>query len=247
MKQIIVGNWKMNGLSADADALVDGLVKGLGELPTRADVVVCPPFTQLARLAPTLKRAGIALGAQDCHQDRAGAHTGDISAPMLVDLGVEYVILGHSERRGEHHELDETVREKAVAAMEAGLTPIVCVGENDDQRSAGDSQETVGWQIQGSLPQGFRGIVAYEPIWAIGSGTAASQQDIADMSAFIRAELVRQFGEAGKTIRILYGGSVNERNVTDILPVEHVDGALVGNASLKADAFVPLVRAARAS
>ncbi|MFT9163633.1 MAG: triose-phosphate isomerase [Komagataeibacter saccharivorans] len=247
MKQIIVGNWKMNGLSADADALVDGRVKGLGELPTRADVVVCPPFTQLARLAPALKRAGIALGAQDCHQDRAGAHTGDISAPMLVDLGVEYVILGHSERRGEHHELDETVREKAVAAMEAGLTPIVCVGENDDQRSAGDSQETVGWQIQGSLPQGFRGIVAYEPIWAIGSGTAASQQDIADMSAFIRAELVRQFGEAGKTIRILYGGSVNERNVTDILPVEHVDGALVGNASLKADAFVPLVRAARAS
>lgn len=117
---------------------------------------------------------------------------------MLVDLGVEYVILGHSERRGEHHELDETVREKAVAAMAAGLTPIVCVGENADQRAAGESEETVGWQIQGSLPQGFRGIVAYEPIWAIGSGTAASQQDIADMSRFIREELVRQFGEAGK-------------------------------------------------
>ncbi|CAM2860868.1 triose-phosphate isomerase [Komagataeibacter xylinus] len=247
MKQIIVGNWKMNGLSADADALAGALATELAALPTRADVVVCPPFTQLARLAPKLKAAGIALGAQDCHKDASGAHTGDISAPMLVDLGVQYVILGHSERRAEHHELDETVREKAVAAMAAGLTPIVCVGENDDQRSSGDSQATVGWQLEGSLPQGFTGIVAYEPIWAIGTGQAASQQDIADMSAFIRAELVRQFGEAGKTIRILYGGSVNARNVTDILPVEHVDGALVGNASLKAESFVPLVRAARAS
>ena len=247
MKQIIVGNWKMNGLSADADALVDGLVAELATLTPRADVVVCPPFTQLARLAPKLKQAGIGLGAQDCHKDRSGAHTGDISALMLVDLGVEYVILGHSERRAEHHELDETVREKTGAAMQAGLTPIVCVGENDDQRSAGDSQATVGWQLEGSLPQGFKGIVAYEPIWAIGTGQAASQQDIADMAAFIRAELVRQFGDAGKTIQILYGGSVNARNVTDILPVEHVDGALVGNASLKADAFVPLVRAARAS
>ncbi|WP_075631719.1 triose-phosphate isomerase [Novacetimonas hansenii] len=244
MKQIIVGNWKMHGMTADAAKAADDIGAAMGADVSGAQVVICPPFTQLALLGPKLREHGIALGAQDCHQDPCGAHTGDIAASMLRDLGVQYVILGHSERRRDHHELDETVREKAVAAAAAGLIPIICVGESADQRSNGDSQETVGWQIQGSLPQGFTGIVAYEPVWAIGSGTAASQQDIADMALFIREELVRQFGDAGKTIKILYGGSVNGRNAADILPIADVGGALVGNASLAAETFMPIVRAA---
>lgn len=244
MKQMIVGNWKMNGLSAPSRDLVSAIAQGLKAIANPPPVVVCPPFTQLGGLSPLLKGTGIALGAQDCHSAPSGAHTGDISAAMLAEMGVEYVILGHSERRREHGELDETVREKAVAAMDAGLTPIVCIGESADQRAAGEYQDVVGWQIKGSLPDNFNGIVAYEPVWAIGSGVPASPQDIADMMAFIRAELTRQFGETGKTTRILYGGSVSGRDAPTILPIAEVGGALVGGASLKADAFLPIVRAA---
>ncbi|GBQ31798.1 triosephosphate isomerase [Gluconacetobacter sacchari DSM 12717] len=241
---MIVGNWKMNGLSAPSRALVSAIADGLRATPNPPPVVVCPPFTQLAVLGPLLNGTGIALGAQDCHPAPSGPHTGDISASMLAELGVEYVILGHSERRRDHGELDETVREKALAAMAAGLTPIVCVGESADQRAAGEYQDAVGWQIKGSLPDNFNGIVAYEPIWAIGSGVPAPVQDIADMMGFLRAELTRQFGEAGKTTRILYGGSVSGRDASDILPIAEVGGALVGGASLEADAFLPIVRAA---
>ncbi|NVN11579.1 MULTISPECIES: triose-phosphate isomerase [Nguyenibacter] len=244
MRQMVVGNWKMHGLSAASRDLVGAIADGLGAIPSPPQVVVCPPFTQLALLAPILKGSGIALGAQDCHQAPMGAHTGDVSAPMLAELGVEYVILGHSERRRDHGELDETVREKAQAAMAAGLTPIVCVGENGDQKAAGEDRDAIGWQIKGSLPDGFSGIVAYEPVWAIGSGVPASRQDIADMMGFIRAELVRQFGAAGKTMRILYGGSVNARDAASILPIAEVGGALVGTASLQAETFLPIVRAA---
>ncbi|GAA4476574.1 triose-phosphate isomerase [Gluconacetobacter asukensis] len=244
MKQMIVGNWKMNGLSAPSRDLVSAIAQGLKAIANPPPVVVCPPFTQLGALSLLLKGTGIALGAQDCHHAPSGAHTGDISAIMLAELGVEYVILGHSERRREHGELDETVREKTVAAMDAGLTPIVCIGESADQRAAGEYQDVVGWQIKGSLPDNFSGIVAYEPVWAIGSGVPASPQDIADMMGFIRAELTRQFGETGKTTRILYGGSVSGREAPTILPIAEVGGALVGGASLKADAFLPIVRAA---
>jgi triosephosphate isomerase (TIM) len=244
MRQMIVGNWKMNGLSAASHGLVGAIADGLAAMPSPPQVVLCPPFTQLAGIAPQLKGTGIALGAQDCHQAASGPHTGDISAGMLAELGVEYVILGHSERRRDHGELDETVREKTQAALGAGLTPIVCIGETGDQKDTGDSREVIGWQIKGSLPDGFAGIVAYEPVWAIGSGVPATSQEIADMMGFIRAELVRQFGATGKTIRILYGGSVNGRDAAAILPISEVGGALVGSASLHADTFLPIVRAA---
>ncbi|ATJ91475.1 triosephosphate isomerase [Acetobacter senegalensis] len=244
-RQIIVGNWKMNGTSRDSQALVQALLAGLpASVP---DVVICPPFTQLALLTDALKTTSVALGAQDCHKDASGAHTGDISAPMLTDLGVSYVILGHSERRQEHGELDETVREKAVAAGKAGLTPIVCIGETEDQRDSGEHFDTLGWQIKGSLPDGFSGILAYEPIWAIGTGRAATTDEIAETMKFLREELVRQFGESGKTIRILYGGSVNDKNAASILSITDVAGALVGGASLKAEAFLSIVGAASAA
>ncbi|MFT8674284.1 MAG: triose-phosphate isomerase [Acetobacter sp.] len=243
-RQMIVGNWKMNGLRESSRELVTALVAGV--TGTGPDVVICPPFTQLALLADGLANTPVGLGAQDCHQAASGAHTGDISAPMLTELGVTHVILGHSERRQGHGELDETVREKAVAAAKAGLTPIVCVGETHDQRENGDYADTLGWQIKGSLPDGFCGIVAYEPIWAIGTGLAATEAQIAETMTFLRQELVRQFGEAGKAIKILYGGSVNADNAVAILSIPEVAGALVGGASLKADAFLSIVGAASA-
>ncbi len=244
-RQIIVGNWKMNGTRQDTQVLVEALVRGL---PASApDVVICPPFTQLALVEPALAASPVGLGAQDCHKDVSGAHTGDISPLMLADLGVAYVILGHSERRQEHGELDETVREKAVAATRAGLTPIVCIGETEEQRESGEYEDVLGWQIKGSLPDGFAGIVAYEPIWAIGTGLAATTDQIAQTMSFLRAELVRQFGEAGKAIKILYGGSVNAGNAVSVLSIPEVAGALVGGASLKADAFLSIVNAASAA
>ncbi len=241
---IIVGNWKMNGLSADSADRVKALLAALASQPVAGtEIVICPPFTQLALLAPQLKGSPVALGAQNCHMDEKGAHTGDIAPGMLTDLGVTHVILGHSERRRDHGEVDETVREKAVAAAKAGLTPIVCIGETEDQRQSGEAQDTIGWQIKGSLPDGFTGVVAYEPVWAIGTGLAATPEDIQTTVAFIRAELVRQFGESGKTLRILYGGSVDAGNAASILAIPEVAGALVGGASLKPDAFLSIIRA----
>ena len=187
MRQVIAGNWKMNGLTADAEALTQALRDGLVKAPTGAEVVVFPPFTQVATVGRILAGSGIAWGGQDCHIAERGAHTGDIAPEMLRDLGATHVILGHSERRRDHGELDETVREKTVAALKAGLIPIVCVGESEDQRAGGQQQDTVGWQIKGSLPDGFGGadgsggIVAYEPVWAIGTGRTATVEDIAAM------------------------------------------------------------------
>lgn len=251
MRQVIAGNWKMNGLTADAEALTQALRDGLVKAPTGAVVVVFPPFTQVATVGRILAGSGIAWGGQDCHIAERGAHTGDIAPEMLRDLGATHVILGHSERRRDHGELDETVREKTVAALKAGLIPIVCVGESEDQRAGGQQQDTVGWQIKGSLPDGFGGadgsggIVAYEPVWAIGTGRTATVEDIAAMHGFVRAELVRQMGEtAGRGIRILYGGSVNAGNAASILAVPEVSGALVGGASLKPADFLTIVSAA---
>ncbi|NHN89327.1 triose-phosphate isomerase [Acetobacter conturbans] len=241
---IIVGNWKMNGLSADSADRVKQITADLAAQPVSGvEIVVCPPFTQLALVATALKGSPVALGAQDCHKDAKGAHTGDIAACMLKDVGTTHVILGHSERRRDHGEVDETVREKTVSAIAAGLTPIVCIGETEDQRQEGQTEDTLGWQIKGSLPDGFDGIVAYEPVWAIGTGLAATSEDIQSTVAFIRAELVRQFGDAGKSLRILYGGSVDATNAASILAIPDVAGALVGGASLKPDAFLSIVRA----
>lgn len=244
MRQLIAGNWKMHGLVADAVALARGVAAGAAGMG--CDLLVCPPFVHIAAVAQAAAGSPVAVGGQDCHHAKQGAHTGDIAAPMLCDAGASWVILGHSERRQNHGETDELVREKVLASVDAGLTPIVCVGETADQRANGAESETVGWQLAGSLPKPFSGVVAYEPIWAIGTGKTATEQDVATMHAFIREELVRQFGDAGQTIRILYGGSVRATNAAGLLAVPHVGGALVGGASLKADEFLAIARAARA-
>ena len=251
MPQLIAGNWKMHGLTADAVALAKAVAAGATGLPTGmppgmpCELLVCPPFVYLPAVTRALGGAPVAVGGQNCHQAKQGAHTGDISAPMLRDVGATWVILGHSERRQNHGETDELVREKVLAAVDAGLTPIVCVGETSDQRAGGQETEVVGWQIAGSLPKPFTGVVAYEPIWAIGTGKNATEQDVATMHAFIREELVRQFAEAGQGIRILYGGSVRPENAASLLAVPHVGGALVGGASLKANDFLAIARAAK--
>jgi triosephosphate isomerase (TIM) len=243
MPQLIAGNWKMHGLTADAVALARGVAAGAAGLP--CELLLCPPFVHVAAVAQALVGSGVPVGGQDCHQAKQGAHTGDISALMLRDVGASWVILGHSERRQNHGETDELVREKVLAASAAGLTPIVCVGETADQRAGGEETEVVGWQIAGSLPKPFTGLIAYEPVWAIGSGKTATEQHVAEMHAFIRDELVRQFGDAGEEIRILYGGSVRAANAGSLLAVPHVGGALVGGASLKADDFLAIARAAK--
>jgi triosephosphate isomerase (TIM) len=243
MPQLIAGNWKMHGLTADAIALARGVAAGAAGLP--CELLLCPPFVHIASVAQALVGSGVPVGGQDCHQAKQGAHTGDVSAPMLRDVGASWVILGHSERRQNHGETDELVREKVLAAVEARLTPIVCVGETADQRASGEETEVVGWQIAGSLPKPFTGLIAYEPVWAIGTGKTATEQDVAVMHAFIRDELVRQFGAAGERIRILYGGSVRPANAGSLLAVPHVGGALVGGASLKADEFLAIARAAK--
>jgi triosephosphate isomerase len=244
MPQLIAGNWKMHCLAAEAVALARAVAAGAQGI--NAELVVCPTALHVAAVAQTLKGSSVAVGGQDCHQAKQGAHTGDISGPMLRDGGATWVILGHSERRHDHGETDELVREKTLAAVEAGLTPIVCVGETADQRSGGQETEIVGWQLAGSLPKPFTGVVAYEPCWAIGTGKTATVEDVAIMHAFIREELVRQFGEAGQGIRILYGGSVNRGNAAALLAVPNVGGALVGGASLKPDDFLAIARAAQA-
>ncbi len=245
MRQMIVGNWKMNGLTAEAEALATAIRAGLEREAPAADVLLCPPFTQIATVGRVLQGSPIAWGAQDCTMHDKGAHTGDIAPPMLRDLGATHVILGHSERRRDHSELDETVREKAVVAARSGLIPIVCVGETEEQRSADQHNDVVGWQIKGSLPDDFSGLVAYEPVWAIGTGRTASEADIAAMHGFIRAELIRQFGaERGAAMLILYGGSVTAGNAAALLAVPEVGGALVGGASFKPDDFLSIVRAA---
>ena len=242
MRQLIAGNWKMNGLAAEAAALAEAVRDGSAGVA--AELLVCPPATQLAAVGRILAGSPVNLGGQTCHQDAAGAHTGDVSAPMLADLGCRYVILGHSERRASCGEIDEIVRQQAVAATAAGLIPIVCVGESDEQRSGGQEVETVGWQIEGSLPKDFAGVIAYEPVWAIGTGRTATENDVVQMHAFIREELVRQLGDPGHRVRILYGGSVNSSNAAAILSVPHVGGALVGGASLDAPAFLAIAKAA---
>lgn len=248
MRQLIAGNWKMHGLTAEATALAGNLAAGslgAGGAGLACDLLVCPPFTQIARVAGLLAGSPVAVGGQDCHAAAQGAHTGDISAPMLADAGARWVILGHSERRANHAETDSQVRAKAQAAVAAGLTPIICVGETEAERTAGWETGVVGAQLTGSLPEGFAGVVAYEPVWAIGTGKTATEDDVATMHAFIRQALLRQLGPAGAGVRILYGGSVRPANAMSLLAVPEVGGALVGGASLKAEEFLAIARAAR--
>ena len=243
MRQLIAGNWKMNMLRGPATELATAV--GAGAQGLACDVLVCPPFTVIEPVARALAGSAVAVGGQDCHTAKSGAHTGDVSGAMLRDAGASWVILGHSERRQNHGETDELIREKVLAAIAAGLTPIVCVGETEDQRAGGQETEVVGWQIAGSLPKPFGGVVAYEPVWAIGTGKTATEADVATMHGFIREELVRQFGDAGQDIRILYGGSMRAANAASLLAVPHVGGGLIGGASLKAEDFLAIARAAR--
>jgi triosephosphate isomerase len=245
-RKLVVGNWKMNGAIADLGELVAiaEAARGAGGV----DVAVCPPFTLIA---PAVTRSGgLAIGAQDCHSAERGAHTGCVSATMVKEAGARLVIVGHSERRADQHETDAEVRAKAQVALRHGLTAIVCVGESEAQRAASAHVATVTAQLEGSLPDTWEDaelVVAYEPIWAIGTGRVATPDDIAEMHAAIRAALAARYGDLGGRIRILYGGSVKPDNAAAVFAVADVDGALVGGASLTAAQFVPIIEAAAAS
>ena len=243
---LIAGNWKMNGLRGSLDELtaLAGMLT-TGEAP-RAIVVICPPATILSEVVQQCATAGIQAGGQDCHAESHGAHTGDISAGMLADAGAQFVIVGHSERRADHGETDAHVRAKAEAAIGAGLKPIVCVGETEAQRDRGEAESVVAAQLAASIPDAasqHEVIVAYEPIWAIGTGRTPTIQDIAGMHAAIRAQLMDRFGDKGPIMRILYGGSLKPQNAREILAVENVNGGLVGGASLLARDFYTIISA----
>ncbi len=243
MRQLIAGNWKMNGLTETGAAIAAPLRRGADGLA--CDMVVCPPATLLITIAHVLVGSAVGVGGQDCHAKTSGAHTGDLSPAMLRDAGASWVILGHSERRADHAETDAQIRAKAAAAAAAGLTPIVCVGETEAQRVSGKALAIVGAQLAGSLPDDFAGVVAYEPVWAIGTGKTATTADVAEMHAHIRASLLARFGAAGAGMRILYGGSVKPSNAAELLAVPEVGGALVGGAALNAEDFLAIARAAR--
>jgi triosephosphate isomerase len=240
VRPLVAGNWKMNGLTAslgEIEAIRGAVDQGAGGV---AEVLVCPPATLLARAASILNGGKLALGAQDCHPAPSGAFTGDISAEMIKDAGGAYVIVGHSERRAGHGETDALVRAKAEAALRAGLIPIVCVGETNSERRAGRAVEVVSRQLRESLPPAERPdtVVAYEPVWAIGTGIVPTAAHVAKTHAAIRELLGELFGEAGGRMRILYGGSVKASNARELSRLHNVDGALVGGASLKATDFL---------
>lgn len=243
--KLVAGNWKMHGTSADLGE-VEAVAAVAQRLAGRVDVALCLPATLIHRAAE--KVPGFAIGAQDIHMAEKGAHTGDICAAMLHDAGASLAIVGHSERREAHREDDAMIRAKAGAALRSGLNVILCIGESDADREAGRAVEVVTGQLQNSLPQEGATAqslaVAYEPIWAIGTGKIPSTGDIAEMHAALRQTLVEALGEPGGAVRILYGGSVKASNAAEIFAVPDVDGALVGGASLKATDFVPIVEAA---
>lgn len=243
-RRLAAGNWKMNGTGAALSEL-ETLSK-THRAPT-VDVLICPPATLMHRAAQTVKDSGVQIGGQDCHAEVSGAHTGDLSAEMLKDAGATSVIVGHSERREDHGEQNEDVRAKARAAMNAGLIAIICVGESLEQREAANTLDIIGGQLSGSIPDQSTGenlVVAYEPIWAIGTGKVPTLEEIGDVHDFIRARLERRFGEGvGRSVRLLYGGSVKPANAAEIFRVSNVDGALVGGASLKAQNFSGIISA----
>jgi triosephosphate isomerase len=244
-RPLVAGNWKMNGLKSSA-AEIDKLVEAAAQLAPRLDLMVCPPATLVTGFAALAKGSRLLIGGQDCHAEPAGAYTGDIAAEMLADAGAAAVIVGHSERRTYHHEDDATVRRKAQAAWRAQLVAIVCVGETDADRNAGRTLDVVGRQLDGSLPDGASAtnlVVAYEPVWAIGTGRTPTPADVVEVHGFIRARLVGRFGTAGEGMRVLYGGSVKLSNAKQLLTLANVDGALVGGASLKADEFLGIAEA----
>ncbi len=242
-RKVAAGNWKMNGVKAslsEVEALKPAVTGG-------CDVILCPPATLVAAMAQATQGSGIMVGGQDCHWNESGAHTGDIAAEMLADAGAGAVILGHSERRADHGETDDMVRRKTEAAWRAGLLAIVCVGETEAERDAGTTLDVIGGQLDGSTPDGATAentIIAYEPVWAIGTGRTPTLEEIAEVHDFLRGKLAARFGEEGNGFRILYGGSVKPTNAAEIFAVSNVDGGLVGGASLKAADFSGIVKAA---
>jgi len=238
-RPLIAGNWKMNGRQADRLTLARALAVQATHEPLAADLLLCPPATLLFLVAELLTDTPVALGAQDCHPKPSGAFTGDIAAPMLADAGCSYVIVGHSERRAGHREDDALVRAKAEAAVAAGLIPIVCLGETEAERDAGQALAVVERQLAGSLPAGAdaaRLVVAYEPVWAIGTGRTPTASDIGAVHRHLRRQLAGRVAEPER-VRLLYGGSVKKDNCPEILGIAEVNGALVGGASLKAEEF----------
>ncbi len=244
---LIAGNWKMNGLRADALALATGVAEGCKQARwTDREVLVCPPATLIMAVAAAVKGSGVLVGGQNCHANASGAHTGDISAEMLRDSGASHVIVGHSERRTDCGETDAAVRAKAEAAWRAGLLPIVCIGETLAEREAGRTLQVLETQIKGSVPAGATAaklVVAYEPVWAIGTGKTPTVAEVATVHAHIRRVLGGLVPDAS-AVRLLYGGSVKGSNAGELLAAGDVDGALVGGASLKADEFLAIAKAA---
>ena len=246
MRKLIAGNWKMNGLRADGLALARDLAQRAAAAPVASDLVICPPASLLMAVADAIAGSVIALGGQDCHTRPQGAHTGDISARMLRDAGCSHVILGHSERRTDHHESDALIRAKVAAARDAGLVAILCVGETAQERDAGRELEVVGRQLAGSLPDGMSAAqvaIAYEPVWAIGTGRTPTPADVAAVHAHLRAAL-RSRVAAPVEVRLLYGGSVKPGNARELLHIPNVDGALIGGASLAAADFWAIAESA---
>ncbi|MBE1236643.1 triose-phosphate isomerase [Phaeovibrio sulfidiphilus] len=239
---LIAGNWKMNGLTASTRSLASELATRVrSDRDLGFEMLICPPFTMLSTAAELVRDCALKLGAQDCHTASSGAHTGDISPAMLRDVGCEYVILGHSERRTDHGETCALVRAKTRAALDAGLKVIVCVGETEAQRDAGETLRVVADQVTGSLPEGVTAetlVVAYEPVWAIGTGRTPTTAEVAEVHAALRQTLGTILGTgAAEGVRLLYGGSVKPDNARELLALDNVNGALVGGASLKVDDF----------
>jgi len=242
-RKLAAGNWKMNGTAAD----LGEITALMAAFPApKLDLLICPPATLLARMADLRGAHPLRLGGQDCHAAQTGAHTGDIAAAMLRDAGADYVILGHSERRAAYAESNATIAAKASAAHSAGLTAVICLGESLDQRLAGQTLDIVAQQLAASVPDAATGantVIAYEPIWAIGTGKVPTLPEIAQVHAKLRSDLVARFGVAGGQMRLLYGGSVKPSNAADIFALTDVDGALVGGASLKASDFGAIISA----
>jgi triosephosphate isomerase (TIM) len=245
IRPLIAGNWKMNGLKS-SQAEFEAMLAGASEVAAKADLLVCPPATLIAAFAKQARGSKtLAIGAQDCHPKASGAHTGDISAEMLADAGAAAIIVGHSERRADHGETDVLVRQKAEAVWRAGLTAIVCIGETQNQRDAGQTLDICRGQLNLSLPDAARSdnlVVAYEPVWAIGTGLTPTVGDVEQIHRFIREFLMARFSSEGARIRILYGGSVKPTNARELMAVANVNGALVGGASLKAADFLAIAR-----
>jgi len=247
-RPLVAGNWKMNGLG-DSLAELRSIANGfMGGLDAETEALICVPATLLTRASQAAASTPVRVGGQDCHPKESGAHTGDISAEMLKDAGASHVIVGHSERRTDHGETDEVVRAKAEAAWRAGLTAIICIGETRAEREAGQTLAVLSRQIAGSVPStatAHTTVIAYEPVWAIGTGLTPTVEDVAEAHAHIRAELARLVGGEAERMRILYGGSVKPSNAVELLSVANVDGALVGGASLKARDFLAIAEAYR--